>query len=361
MRVSLAIFGLVCVAFVPEAEAQQRARAWSQNTRQPMSLRGYRGLRASTDRRASTLASRLDPYRPDIYGRARLLGLRTRVDRIRDVIPYRRQGTRLVGQRTGPSNPVSILLNQRNHLSARSALGGESWGAIGRHYYAKDDQGRWSGEVAPDVEPAEAVRRLEAIENSTAPTYEDRLESRLSKKVDEYYRLGLFFFQQGQYVKAREYFELVAQQEPHKARAYVASVLVSYQRGDFSTATLNLVLALDEKRSKSLSDLWVDPLRFYPERRGFQTAFKQLSRATKSGASSAPAHLLFSYYAWLNGDINTAIGAAQMAEASLDAEISRKASDSGPIAPEDRATYAKRFRKMLIEARDKRVASEAAP
>ncbi len=146
---------------------------------------------------------------------------------------------------------------------------------------------------------------------------------------------------------------MVRQLEPSEARAYVAGVLVSYQRRDFASASLNLVLALDEKRSKSLSDLWLDPLRFYPKRRGFQTVFKQLSQAAKTDRTTAHDHLLFSYYAWLNGDMNTAIGSARTAEAALEAELDRRAKGRGRVAREDRASYAKRFREMLIEARDK--------
>lgn len=363
MRMSLAIFGLVCLVFAPAVEAQHRDSAQSpgRQGRGPMSLGGARGLGYSADRRVSKLATRLDHYRPDIYGTARLLGLRTRVDRIRDVIPYRREGTRLVGQMAGPSNPISILLDRRNLLSPRSVLGNESSELTGRCYYGKDDQGRWLGEVADDVDPEEAVRRLQAIENSTAPSYEDRLEASLADKADEYYRLGLFYFQQGQYLKARDRFELVRQLEPNKTRAHLAGVLVAYQRGDFASATVSLVSAIDEKRCKSLSDLWVDPFRFYPDRRGFQTAFKQLSQAARSGVASAPVQLLFAYYAWLNGDMNTAIASAELAEAGLQAELNRKTNGPSRLAAEDRTTYAKRFREMLIEARDKPVAAEAKP
>ncbi len=360
MRVSLPILGLVLLTLAPTAEAQRPTQAGAPDGlgQRPMSLRRPGGLRNSTDRRASRLASRLDPSRPDIYGRARFLGYRTRVDQIRNMIPYRRHGTRLVRSESGPSSPASILLNRRNLLSARSVLGSESWTLLGRQYYRKDDQGRWLGEVAADVEPAEALRRLQAVTETTVPSYEDRLEARLGRKADEYYRLGLFFFQQGKYRKAGEFFDLVRQLEPDKARGYVAGVLVSYQRRDVASAHSSLVLALDEKRSKSLSDLWVDPLRFYAKRRAFQTTFKQLSRDAESARSSTGMQLLFSYYAWLNGDMSTAIGSARTAEAGLEAEISRQAKARGRFVHKDRASYAKRFREMLIEARDKKVTAD---
>jgi len=61
-------------------------------------------------------------------------------------------------------------------------------------------------------------------------------------------------------------------------------------------------------------------------------------------------HLMFSYYAWLNGDMSTAIGSAQTAEASLGAALGGGAGG--------RTGYVQRFREMLIAARGEPAAAD---
>lgn len=248
------------------------------------------------------------------------------------------------------SNPVQRLLVRRNRLKSRSILAERTAERIGRKDYIRSEEGRWRGGLAGTVDPQSAVMSVRRMKSNNAQ-YTSVLTQRISKKADEYFELGAVYFRNGNYLRSREYFKLVHQLEHDRPRAYVADVLASYEQKDLNTTLTSLIYAIES--AKSLDSLKLDRRRFYPSDLRFQQVVDSVVILAKSANSNRETSLLLAFYAWLNGDLNTGITAADDL-----IRILEKDEDSAHRA-DKLLTLVKRFRSFLIEARDAPAASAA--
>ena len=245
------------------------------------------------------------------------------------------------------------MLDRRNPLQSKSALGRSRSALFGRQDYVIEADGRWRGEVSP-VEHWGPVN-LPSTHSTTNPqSYSTRLSKRLEEKADHYYALGVAYFREGEFPKSRDYFQLVRQLEGDHPRAFVAIVLVSVHRDDINTAVMSLIRAI--RRAKSLDDLRIEWKDFYAKEQNFRRVLDSVNLRAKSGAKANKAlNLMLAYYSFLNDDLNTAIAEAKAAEeqatlgapAEVGSDLNPGAGRGDPLR-----VAAKRLGELLVAARD---------
>jgi tetratricopeptide (TPR) repeat protein len=152
--------------------------------------------------------------------------------------------------------------------------------------------------------------------------YGENLGAILDGKADENFELGIAYFRNGDHRRAKHCFRVVKTLEGDRPRAFVADVFVAYETRDYNRAVLSLRRALE--RSEALSDLKIDGFidRMYqgsPEekRRAFRRTVESVNLDVKSRPGAPRLNLLLAYFAWLNGDVATAISAASLAESVM--------------------------------------------
>jgi tetratricopeptide (TPR) repeat protein len=230
-------------------------------------------------------------------------------------------------------------------LLSRSPLGRRVSALIGRQDYLPDNSGEERGaggrrRTNPDLQP-----KPSPTEDRVPEEFEDRLLSRLEKKAEDRFELGAAYFRSGDLIKARNCFEIVRHIQRDRPRGYAADVLVSYDRGDYNRAILSLWRALE--RIGTLEDLRIDRFietfydgaDFAAKERVFKRTVESVNLFVKSSPAAPHMNLLLTYYAWLDGDLGTAIAAAEIAMERTKEPI---------------AQYAERFLRLLIEAREGR-------
>ena len=248
---------------------------------------------------------------------------------------------------------MAQMLDGRNLLRSHSMLGRSRSALMGRQDYVLEADGHWRGEVSL-VESSGPVN-LPSTDATTNPqTYSSRRSERLKEKADQYYRLGIAYFREGQYPRSREYFQLVRQLEEDRPRAFVAIVLVSLQGGNVNTAVMSLIRAI--RRAESLADLRIEWKEFYAKEQDFQRVLNSVNVMAKSGTrTNRTMSLMLAYYSFLNGDMNTAIAAAKVVEeqaasrapANMGSELNPGQQHENPFA-----AAAKRLGEFLVAARD---------
>lgn len=250
---------------------------------------------------------------------------------------------------------VAQMMNRHNLLRSNSELARNRSALIGRQDYILEANGRWRGEVSP-LESSDSVNVLNA-ERAAAPlNYSSRLSAQLEEKADRYYRQGVASFREGQYPRSRDYFQLVRQLEDDQPRAFVANVLVSLQGSDVNVAVTSLIHAID--RAESLDDLMVEWKEFYVKEQDFRRIVNSVNVLAKSGDGTNKAmNLMLAYYSFLNGDLNTAIATAELAEGQTTGGAPAN-TDSDQKSANPLTAAAKRFGEFLVAARDQGKAPE---
>jgi tetratricopeptide (TPR) repeat protein len=220
-------------------------------------------------------------------------------------------------------------------------LGSRAAAGIGRYDYLPDESGRPRGDIGrwrySPVLPPTVSKAAEFIAFEIDPAV------RLAKKADECFELGIAYFRNRDLIKARNYFERVRDLQRDRPRAFIADVFVAYDKGDYNRALLSLLRALE--RAETLEDLKLDRFieRLYKgddyeeKQRAFKRTVESVNLFVNSRANAPLMKVLLAYYAWLNGDLSTAIAAAEIAAGS---------------AGDQPVPQIEKFRKLLIEAKD---------
>jgi tetratricopeptide (TPR) repeat protein len=333
MRGRGVILALVVIPLlgIPRAEAQSRTGIYRPGLRARPEVLAGRTMRPR--RRLGTVVS--NRYR----------GYQTRLDRLRARLAIPRPRYGLLQDPKPSASRVRYLLDQRNLLLSRSPLGRRVSALIGRQDYLPDNSGEERGaggrrRTNPDLQP-----KPSPTEDRVPEEFEDRLLSRLEKKAEDRFELGAAYFRSGDLIKARNCFEIVRHIQRDRPRGYAADVLVSYDRGDYNRAILSLWRALE--RIGTLEDLRIDRFietfydgaDFAAKERVFKRTVESVNLFVKSSPAAPHMNLLLTYYAWLDGDLGTAIAAAEIAMERTKEPI---------------AQYAERFLRLLIEAREGR-------
>lgn len=355
MRSPVVVIALMWLMALPPVAASAQARRSRQQRNLP-----WRSSHAGRDRDSSIkspLGLRISRGRYDAFGSTATSRLSTRPERLRAELHRRfsrRRGLRergLLSLEPPSASPITRLLDRRNLLMSRSNLGRSDSVFIDRSDYLRDASGKWRGRIS-SIDATKAVQAVPRGSATQAASYPTMLSERLKKKADEYYTLGGAYFREKQYARSQDYFGLVRQLEPERPRAFAAGVIVAYQRLEFNSAVMSLIHAI--KKAETLDDLKIDWKGLYTSRQEFGKVVESVNLMAKSSSNSQAANLLLAYYAWLNGDANTAIAAARAAElsgptasaASAGAEIGldRRGNDSLSEA-------AKRFHELLTKAK----------
>jgi len=324
MRAWITLFGVAVLPYfaAPHAEAQNaRARYYDRTNPQRPALTG---LRPALQRRNATFYS--NRYR----------GMQTRLDRIRAASPIMRRRHGLLEDIAPSGSHTQYIFDQRNLLRSRSPLGKQATAVIGRYDYLprKTDGPRSDSNLRPsNDEPSVQM----------PGHFDEHLANRLEKKADDYFELGIAFFRSRDMIQARNCFEIVRDLQRDRPRGFVCDVLTSYERRDYNQAISSLIRALE--RAETLDDLKIDRFierlyegsDFEEKQRKFRRTVESVNLFVKSQSEPSLVNLLLAYYAWLNGDLGTAISAIKVAEGSAD---------------EFTTPQVAKFRMLLIEAKN---------
>lgn len=275
----------------------------------------------------------------------------TRLKRIREQLP---PGLTSTGPLRDPAlrlttrvdTPARVALRQRNLLRPKSELSQLSRVSIMPEVRALSAQ----DELLEPPDSSDAEYQLES-DNDGAPAvspYEDQLKRSLRRQEADYYAKGVEYFRQGKLRQAAASFSSCKTLDGANARFYVANLVVDYERGNNNSAVIHLLKAL--RHAETLEDLRIvvedapstGAKGFYlRDDRGSMFA-NTVDRANVSanlatGDGAGYAHLLLAFFAWLNGEVSTAIHAAELAEKSLSAV--------------EHVAIATKFRELLIDER----------
>ena len=271
----------------------------------------------------------------------RFRGVQTRIDRLRYVAPWMSDIGGLLPGPSLPASPIQRILDQRNLLRARSPLGRTGTAFLGRYPSVLETSAPPA--AGPISEPA-VVTTEPGAEKPPPVTFEDALANRLDKMAENNFEFGITYFRESDYPRARHYFDMARDVWHEKPRCYLALTLVAQEMGDTNQACIELMQAL--KMAKTLDDLRIDNFldRFYAgddldkKRQALNGAVDQVNMKAQQMMKDTPAaaawNLLLAYYSWLNGDLVTAVSAADKAARAL---------------PEGAAEPVARFRDMLVE------------
>lgn len=274
------------------------------------------------------------------YESRRYSGARTRLGYLTGIAPFLSAGQGLLTPEPQSMSPIRQALDQRHLLGPRSVIAKRIAGRAGRLDYVYDDTGEWRGAVPPSLPD---VAQAPSLPTGAAVSMEDRLSATLQQQADEYFELGLAYCRAGKLIEAANCLALVKEMERDTPRAFVADVFVSLSSDRYFRAMLSLRRALEA--AKTLDDLRIDRFieRLYPgddieaQERAFQRQVESVNLFVNANPGAHQQYVLLAYFAWLNGDLGTAISAAETAEKGQDAEFSQE------IA---------RFRKLLQETRN---------
>jgi hypothetical protein len=299
------IFGpclAVCIGLSPpSAEAQQRRATHRSNVQKAAGLKNVPKFVSSNRVRQSPLST---------FDNRRYSGIVTRPEQIRSLINTPSRYGRTQFKELMPT-PVKQILDRRNLLTVRSPLARQTMSVIGRADYLPDEESgamRGDYERLLDTVPDVPINPLRGDDGS----FQDAIEARLRASADEYYQKATDAFTKRQFIQARNFFGLVKDVEPDKTRAYLGTLFISVHKGDFFQAYGALLRAID--LADQLDELRVDTNFFYKNQEDFRRRVENLNLIAQRSRESDAAQMLYAYYAWLNGDVGTAIDSAASAE-----------------------------------------------
>ncbi|MFH1417720.1 MAG: hypothetical protein ABII12_05465 [Planctomycetota bacterium] len=232
--------------------------------------------------------------------------------------PLRRFEYGMLSDVPPPSSPITQILHQRNLLSVRSPLGRRASILIGRNPLTTlSSPGDTENALAKDA--VNSAPEPEGAFASEPGNYEDLLAARLERRAAEAFDLGAAYYRTGDFSRARHSFDMAQQVWSDKAQPYLGAMLTSYRMGSYHRATTELVNAIE--RMQTLDDLKIEGFieRFF-EGEGLSAKQAEFRKIVDSAnvfvaatQGSARPNLLLAYFAWMNGDLGTAIAAAEIA------------------------------------------------
>ena len=252
-------------------------------------------------------------FLPGAYEARLYRGTTDRLARLQALSPYPQVGEALLKPEQPSLSPISNVLDRHNFLRPRSLFGRRLAQRVGQ-----------LNTPLPPAEPA-------ATSVGEAPfvpgqTYEDRVAKSLKDRADEDFELALSYFressapgQDGLLIEARNHISSVLIIDPDAPRGYIVDVFIAYNSKAYNRAFFSLMQAL--KLAKTLDDLKIDGFveKMYKgddveaKRREFRRTVESVSLLLASSPESKEANVLLAYFAWLNGDLGTAVTAAEAA------------------------------------------------
>lgn len=275
----------------------------------------------------------------------------TRLDRLRRISPLAPRGIGLLRDPPFRGGPIKSLLDQRNYLRTRSALGASSTIALGQTPLPPRGPDDLQGNFLVGS-PAESSSQPATQPTSGVRTYVDVLAARIDAKADEQFDLGAVYLRYGDFPRARHCFDVARDLRPDDPKPYLGSMVGSYCLGDYNQAIWEILRAME--LAKTLDELRIEGFvdRFFPgedaksRHEAFERALDSVNPQGDSAGAPSPVNVLRAYYSWLNNDVSTAISAADLASQAFEgprgdgirrfrgwiAEEGRPAKVSGPVA-----------------------------
>lgn len=242
-------------------------------------------------------------------------GFTTRHDQMQWLIATttpNRQATYNASRNTTPINPIDQILQSRNLLAARSPLAKKT---VTRDPFGNLIEEESSGFVSMTTTPVApaSTTATPGGERPTTSEFLDTLSDRLKDKGDEYFEVGQAFFRNGDYVKAKSYFEMDREINRYKSRPYVADALTAGETRDINRAFTSIMLAL--RRAEQPSDILVNKADFYGGDNRLDRTVSLINVMVNQSPDLPAMHLLLAFYSWINGDTSTARSSASRAAA----------------------------------------------
>jgi hypothetical protein len=269
-------------------------------------------------------------------------GAQSPLAKLREISPLAYRSAGLLPDPYLPLTPIQRILNQRNILRVRSSLGKTGTALLGRSRQGPGAStslaSAWASDAARGTSIA-AVAQPTATGEAPA-SFEDALADRLKKAAAQNFELGMTYFREGDWARARYHFDLTKDLWLDKSRPYVASMLVSFEMGDYHQSIAELLRAL--QLAKTLDDLRIEGFadKFFagddPEtrRRALSRMVDSVNRFVLGAKDDSVWKLLLAYCSWVNGDLAVAVSAAD---------------DAAQGAKEPYVVHVRRFRDMLAE------------
>ncbi len=159
--------------------------------------------------------------------------------------------------------------------------------------------------------------------------YDDHLQSVLNRRKEAYYAKGVDYFSDGRLSQARNCFEICKTLDRDNARYFAADAVVAFTHKDANRAVLDLYAAirradaLDELRIPIMNNRLTGERGFYGDDRGaFERVVDDVNIwANASQGTSGHAKVLLAYFAWLKGELRTAVTATRDAERDLPEDL----------------------------------------
>lgn len=237
---------------------------------------------------------------------SRYVGVSTRQDQIRALLSatnprYRAQYS--LSSRGSQPTLVDLMLSQRNLLSARSSVVRDMLKNDDRGYYdGLDPVGLGTGSMPVNLQPSPAAQVPGGV--STTSDFLDSYESDLKRRADDFFEVGAGYFRAGDFIRAKNYFDMDREVHRDQPRAYIADVFCACEKRDMNRAYLSLVMALC--RAQSADDLRIDTSKFFKSDEQLERTKNVLEIvASRSTDTAAPA-LLLAFYSWLQNDLPAA-------------------------------------------------------
>ncbi len=260
------------------------------------------------------------------FGSNRYQGIQTRAQILRSMSPLQRYEGGLLSPAPYPSSPITQLLNQRNLLKARSPLAYRASAMVGRYpipsVLSVGDEAQFTTRSAGD-----SSSETEGAVADKPGQYEDLLAARLDSRAAEAFNLGAAFYRSGDFSHAHHSFDMAQQVWSDRPQPFLGAMLTSYSTGRYQRATTELVKAIE--RMEELDDLKIEGFveNFFEgadlsaKQAEFRKTVDSVNVFVVSTHGSPRANLLLAYFAWLNGDLGTAIAAAELAPEGFREEL----------------------------------------
>ncbi len=202
------------------------------------------------------------------------------------------------------------LMEHRNLLSPRSALAIKSTSFLGRNLVTTAEMNGGAGIPPSSTPTASSAPNVEVAPPPTKHA-DDLMNDSIQVRMKDYYNLGVRQFREGDYIGARNYFDLDADIHYDQARPFVAGLLATFKNEDYNQAYHHLITAL--KRAKTLDDLRIDKNAFFKNPQEFEQTLNKINLWAKSVPENASPSMMLAFFSWLNGDRATTLGAIDSA------------------------------------------------
>lgn len=240
------------------------------------------------------------------YSENRYGGMRTRSQRINDILEATFPQQRGKGRRRGPTGlPVPFvqqLLESRNQLTVRSKLAENSLASMSRIGYFKEN-GLGTGDT--EEEPMLVSFSTATTQETEGMPFSDRMSMRINSRADKYFELAAGYFREQDLLRAKSYLNLVREVDRDSPRGYLADVIVAYTSADIYRAYNSLLLGVN--RCKTADDLTIDRAAFFKTVSDFRAVYDSSTLLARNHPEQTTPRMLMAYFAWLAKDTAVAI------------------------------------------------------